>query len=58
MEVATSGMEVLTTAITNVGTLASSALTTIEGNPIFMLGIGASMLGLAISIVRKFLHVR
>lgn len=51
-------METLTTAISNVGTLASSALTTIEGNPIFMLGIGASMLGLAISIVRKFLHVR
>lgn len=51
-------MEAVNTAVTNAGTIASTALTTILGEPLFALGIGASVIGLAVGIVKKFLHVR
>lgn len=51
-------MEAVNTAVTNAGTVASTALATILGEPLFALGIGASVIGLAVGIVKKFLHVR
>lgn len=51
-------MEGVTTAVTNAGTLASTALTTIMGNPVLALGLGVSFLAAGIGLARKFLHIR
>lgn len=57
-ENASASMEAVNTAVTNAGTIASTALNTIMSNALFALGIGASVIGLAVGIVKKFLHVR
>lgn len=51
-------MEGVTTAVTNAGTLASTALATIMDNPVLALGLGVSFLAAGIGLARKFLHIR
>lgn len=49
-------MEALTTAVTNITTVATNVLTFIEGEPLFMIFLAAPLLGVGIGLVKRLAH--
>lgn len=53
METVTTGMEAITTAVTNIIGIATTMLDTITGNPILMLFFCVPIVGIGVGVVRK-----
>lgn len=53
MDTAVTGVEAITTAVTNILNIATTMLDTITGNPILMLFFCVPIIGIAVGVVRK-----
>lgn len=49
-------MEAVTTAISTITSVVSSAMTFIKAEPLFMIPIGGAVLGMGVHFIKRLLH--